>query len=282
MEVKAKQVSSEFLNMSKEEDYPVHSCFEHGFNLAAEGRLCFIGNKHDELLPYGILLKKEDVKKIRDVVSQGETLFCMDQERQRLVSSGLVIDFSGAQVFSSRYQKDHRMRPQMSLDRIFGFIKDEKTGFGDTIGQIVSGKCGNIEVIRNCFRSRDKEVICHILKKWVGYGPGLTPSGDDFLLGILFADEMFSFLGDSFKAELVKLADSRYTTDVSVNQYFCALQHLFSKSFLEFANAWKERQVNQMAESLKRILLFGHTSGRDIAAGLWTGIQYAEDKWRQL
>ena len=277
MEVKAKQVSAEFLNMPKEDIFLVHSCFEHGFNLAAEGRLCFIGNKHDEQLPYGILLKKEEIQKIRGTIFPGETSFYMDQAAHRLVSGRLVIDFRDAQVFSSRYNREGRIKCQRDLPEIFGFIKDERTGFGGTIEEVMAGKCRDTKGLMNCFQSRNEKEVNQILKKWVGCGPGLTPSGDDFLLGILFADQMSPFLRDTFKEELVKLADPAYTTFVSINQYFCAFQKLYCGSFLGFAEGWKTDSRSLMAENIRRLLAFGHTSGRDMAAGLWTGMRYAAD-----
>lgn len=275
MEVKAKQVSAEFLNMPKKNRCQVHSCFEHGFNLTVEGRLCFIGNKHGEQLPYGILLEKEDVKRIRGTIHPGETLFYIDQDRQRLVSGGLVIDFQAAQAFSSRCHRDGRENRQTDLFDIFGFIKGERTGFGGTIEEVVSGKCRDTKGLMNCFQSRNEKEVNQILKKWVGCGPGLTPSGDDFLLGILFADQMNPFLRDTFKEELVKLADPAYTTYVSMNQYFCAFQKLYCGSFLGFAEGWKTDSRSLMTENIRRLLAFGHTSGRDMAAGLWAGMRYA-------
>ncbi|WP_434471734.1 oxamate carbamoyltransferase subunit AllH family protein [Aeromonas veronii] len=53
-----------------------------------------------------------------------------------------------------------------------------------------------------------------VLTPLLGYGHGLTPSGDDFLLGILFALEWTAFQGrDEFIAALLPLLTR--TTEIS-------------------------------------------------------------------
>ena len=55
----AKLAASELFEALKEDEaYRIHSQFESGCNLARPPFLCFIGNKNEALVPYGILLNK--------------------------------------------------------------------------------------------------------------------------------------------------------------------------------------------------------------------------------
>lgn len=294
MEVQARQVSAEFLELMSGTGnaegmragrlgpkagvltgrFPVHSVYGHGFNLLAAGMLCFAGNKHEEQLPHGILLSHEDMDRIAgQCLTPGQSVFRLSQEGNRLVSGAIAICLDGAQIFTSRYGTEAEIGNPMDPDKIFSFVKKENTGFGGTIEETVSGGSMDTAGLAQCFQSRDEKKIRHVLEKWVGYGPGLTPSGDDFLLGILFAHHVRPFLGDVFMKALAGTADTFHTTMVSVNQYRCAFGSLFSGSFLDFARGIRAENMDQARAAVERILGFGHTSGRDMAAGIWMGLK---------
>ncbi|MGH9124726.1 MAG: DUF2877 domain-containing protein [Acidimicrobiales bacterium] len=105
---------------------------------------------------------------------------------------------------------------------------------------------------------QDLRSVCRILG---GLGPGLTPSGDDALAGILLAERLRH---PDDEARLVQAAGGVATHDIS-------------RAFLH----WAAR--GQSIEPVHRLLggdgsatgaleEYGHSSGADLALGLWWGL----------
>lgn len=121
------------------------------------------------------------------------------------------------------------------------------------------------------------------LDKFIGLGPGLTPTFDDILVGIfsaLYTDSslrkrlpmMHLYLGDS-KLELL-------TTKISATFLSYAFKGIFTLNLLAVISSI--RQYNQHGLSIKKLLGYGHSSGADLLLGIWIGSlileQYYHDK----
>lgn len=273
MEIRAEQVSAEFLQMPENETYLVHSRFEHGVNLQAGNKLCFVGNKHNERLPYGILLGKKELSLLKEHTEEGTSVFV--REGGKLCTAEITIELQGAGIYSSRCGISDGKTLTASLSEVFSEVQDECTGFGSSIREMADGRQKELQKLTECFQYSGQKKVKEVLEKWVGLGPGLTPSGDDFLLGILFSDHILPFLGNVFREELQKITDTFHTTAVSVSQYTYAFQHLFCGSLLGFKQAYETEDIQEMKHCIRRLLLFGHTSGRDMTAGLWFGLEQA-------
>lgn len=107
------------------------------------------------------------------------------------------------------------------------------------------------------------------LNYFLGRGPGLTPSGDDFLLGWLFVEQLV--FGPTKNNQLIfeKAQSPYYTTDVS-RHYLCqASKGRYSQNLLDLANFLQEpTETFLLDELLERLLNYGHSSGADTLAGI--------------
>jgi hypothetical protein len=112
----------------------------------------------------------------------------------------------------------------------------------------------------------------------VGLGPGLTPSGDDVLAGLLIA---LRHLGQaSGTSRAVRLADwlaaavtfdaRTRTTPISATLLHCAARGEAGAEILAVLRGIAGRQGLEPA--LLRLLRLGHTSGADLAWGLRIGL----------
>lgn len=112
----------------------------------------------------------------------------------------------------------------------------------------------------------------------VGLGPGLTPSGDDVLAGLLVA---LRHLGGATGAgRAVWLADwlaaavtfdvRGRTTPISAALLHCAARGEASGEVLAVLRGLSGRQ--SLEPALRRLLQLGHTSGADLAWGLRIGL----------
>ncbi|WP_068924781.1 DUF2877 domain-containing protein [Planobispora rosea] len=117
----------------------------------------------------------------------------------------------------------------------------------------------------------------------VGLGPGLTPSGDDMLAGLLVALRHLGtaagvgravWLADWLAAAVTFDARGR-TTPISATLLHCAARGEASGEVLAVLRGLAGRQ--SLESALHRLLQLGHTSGADLAWGLRIGLSSVLD-----
>lgn len=116
----------------------------------------------------------------------------------------------------------------------------------------------------------------------IGFGRGLTPSGDDFisgLVGLLNIAEKSEILSKAVLRQLSTLNQcvqshilSNKTTMVSNMLLMSAVNGWFSEKVGDFLLALLERKKG-LKISFEEVLSIGHHSGSDILAGIYTGLQ---------
>ncbi|WP_313153943.1 DUF2877 domain-containing protein [Lacrimispora sp.] len=269
-----KLAASELIEALKEgEAYRIHSQFESGCNLALSPFLCFIGNKNDSLVPYGILLNKEDLPVfLEQAASSG--CFQWDEKEKTLYSDSIRLCLKNTRIYSSYIQKK-----EYSIDReglsMFERLIDWNlpTGFGESIGSFLMAEKKEVEELYQAF-SKPKEEAEKTIKRWIGRGRGLTPSGDDFLMGLLYMDRICPMLEMPFLQGLKALIDRQYTTDISGHYYHCALEGYFNIVLAELLDAMILKDSSHMKMCIGRIRMIGSTSGCDMMLGMAAGANF--------
>lgn len=113
---------------------------------------------------------------------------------------------------------------------------------------------------------------------FIGKGPGLTPSTDDMLVGMLFAhylvepEKSLSY----FFNETPSL--SSLTTIVSKHYLEYATQGIFSTYLIQLGKKIKNKEI--IFKDMLEILSIGHHSGADTLLGLWMGYQTKKQEQR--
>ncbi|MGO2303660.1 MAG: DUF2877 domain-containing protein [Providencia sp.] len=143
-----------------------------------------------------------------------------------------------------------------------------------------SGLHGMLSQVTNGTVPRELQVLSANFQRWrrgdsinwqsvVGKGPGLTPSYDDILIGMLlvsFLDERTDshksppFFQDTPSLELL-------TTLISVNYLQFASQGIFSTPLQTLATALT--QPMKLSQAVRLLLQVGHFSGADTLIGVW-------------
>lgn len=119
------------------------------------------------------------------------------------------------------------------------------------------------------------EIFSRQLNQFVGLGEGLTPSGDDFLVGLLWA----LWVGEAdrlpgFETFLYALRSILHkTNDISAQMLWFAIRKRFTEPLISLARV---SDPTDCAEAFKRIAAFGHTSGFDTLCGLLVGLKTTE------
>jgi hypothetical protein len=116
---------------------------------------------------------------------------------------------------------------------------------------------------------------CRHAKSMIGLGPGLTPSGDDFLGG-LFAvlnvagSPCHGWLGGG--TDVVAGAE-RLTNAISLAALTQAAAGRVRESIATLIESLMSGTPEGLIESLRRVLAIGSTSGADLVAGILSGFE---------
>ena len=123
------------------------------------------------------------------------------------------------------------------------------------------------------------EAITAAVLPLIGFGPGLTPSGDDYLVGLLCG---LGTIGRK-RASLVGAirANLDRTTFISGCYLSFACDMRFSQALLDLANTVALGDRSKIDITKKTCLKFGHTSGQYMINGLIRGFQHwGKGPWR--
>ncbi len=116
------------------------------------------------------------------------------------------------------------------------------------------------------------------VKELIGLGTGLTPTGDDFLVGFLTGlscvkgkeESRLNFLSDLGRA-VIRL--SRRTNDISRTYLYHAVHGRVSSALARLAEAILEGQAGRpLLHSVEGVMKIGHASGMDMVTGLLAGL----------
>lgn len=130
---------------------------------------------------------------------------------------------------------------------------------------------------RHCFQAALNGVKTD-WRHWLGKGPGLTPSHDDTLSGMLLAAWYYGALDTRSGRQFFACSDNLQlvTTAVSVSYLRYAAQGYFASPLLHFVHALS--CPKRTAVAIDSLLALGHTSGADTLLGFWLGQQLLQGK----
>ena len=126
------------------------------------------------------------------------------------------------------------------------------------------------------------EAAAEAISSLIGVGTGLTPSGDDFITGMLSA---FSAFPEAFNQDIVEQIRNslslnlQNTNEISMAFIKCALDNQFSVpvislyQWLRSEDGSLESRKSQSDEILQSFLAIGHSSGIDTLTGIWWALE---------
>jgi hypothetical protein len=129
----------------------------------------------------------------------------------------------------------------------------------------------HLDGLLDALRAAAPEAVRHHASSLVGLGTGLTPAGDDALLGVILVAVMPGSMLAAARAPLaavVRDAAAR-TTDVSHAALAQAVRGRTRESLMTLLHQLAEAADEQTLARLgRRVTAIGHTSGTDILTGL--------------
>lgn len=128
--------------------------------------------------------------------------------------------------------------------------------------------------IRNARQELNYELVEAGCQALFGHGEGLTPEGDDFVLGLLYSlgqiETSSQQAAASLCQNLVQAAKTK-TTTLSANLIECAASGQVDERIHAALQAILHKTTNQ-EEAIAALLRWGNTSGQMVLAGLLAGI----------
>lgn len=110
------------------------------------------------------------------------------------------------------------------------------------------------------------------LTKFIGLGSGLTPAGDDFIIGYLLGLHLTESISEDINQKLIKAINIKdATNDISRQFLLAALDGHYNEFIVELVSQLNNSKPT--CESLIKISSIGSSSGLDLLAGLYLAIR---------
>ena len=253
----------------------VHSVYRRTVNLSFDGQLFALQSKGSPISPISFIT----------------ALSASELEALDITSGALVISSKNKLTilgsdgnYSFRYGQAEILKTDFAPDLSASAMEKLKTGIKDVINAVHTNGLDLIFNKRLCedsplaIRAAGKRIYdARVLlseSRWkegavecshlIGLGNGLTPSGDDFLCGILAGLKILKLDDHAFTTCLKSLIREHLkdTIDISAAFLACALEGEFSLAVNSLGN------VPDAGEIKEKFLAIGHSSGIDTLCGI--------------
>jgi hypothetical protein len=271
----------------------VHSKFSNGMNIRMGDCLLFIGTTKNGHLPFGIHMHKQTIQQLIDGIKEFSSVTWNDESEQLSFENNLIVSFNKAIPYKNYVKKligskktlipylaefaavlnNHAESTGLDLNiKQFLYLEDETDGQVSFQADNETGK--QVCALINAVFSSDRQEIEKVVRYFLGRGKGLTPSGDDHIVGLLAIHTITEAFHPIFLETVKDLIEQEsLTTDISKEYLSYALKGEFSSSV---ANVMNDLTVNNRQVDLEKHLLslmsMGHSSGVDTAFGMLIGI----------
>lgn len=256
-------IKSNFLShvLMQEGTGTVHSIFENSFNILLEGQLIHIGKSEAGLSAFGIVLESDWIDRIIPTLESNG--FVKNKAGQlRLYGRGAIwsLDIDGFELVDCAIPRIERVDE--------GFLQEILHRFSTISFRQKSGLFAEPEhaqLFEQFLQSKKNEAS--FIKHFIGRGIGLTPSGDDFLMGFLLGCQAFQ-RNQAWVSLVKKQLQTVRTTTISEAYYETLILGYTSSHFKDLIGIIKNKDLSEWDTLVDRIGAYGHTSGWDTLYGL--------------
>lgn len=251
----------------------IHSRFETSINLKINTKIVNLSCNENILPPYGIVLRQMDFHKILDKVGAG-ILPCIHENNICFEDLKIALKNTKEIYYSSLDKHENNLNQSGEIWRyLLDILIDSKkqNGFDLSNDFLINPTDDSLEIEKKIeelvsfFKKNSDESI---IKYFLGRGRGLTPSGDDFIVGIMSVFSCYKVFMEPMEklSNFINKFGNEYTNDISLSFLESASQGLFSRNILNIlSNIENEKKVKIDIDNL---LYYGETSGVDLLLGI--------------
>lgn len=271
---------------SPENHFFVHSAYERTINLMIDGQLIALQVKGSPVSPISVILPL-DPTEIRNLdAHEGQKIIL---EGSNIVIGKTAITFDASTAVYDGYLNKYNFNADMKhliksiIEKAhrggFSFLTNPSKVPEDLVLSYVKQK---LKTVITLIHDDKTEAAAEAISSLIGVGTGLTPSGDDFITGILSAFSAFPETFDEDIVEQVRNSVSLHlqnTNEISMAFIKCALDNQFSVPVISLyqwlcsENGLPETRKSQSDEILQSFLAIGHSSGIDTLTGIWWALE---------
>lgn len=249
--------------------------FDNVINLAdIRGRVLSIVSHRDNLGPFSVLVQKDSLQSFRNLVGNGEPVVISSILR----IGSMAVDWKSMDVWEPappwedlrEHRRSFKASSALTADKL-SLLKKCRNGSAvpaGTCSQLPgAGEAGGQEKVRDLLYGSEGSRNVIILRL-LGAGQGLTPSGDDYLMGVLLAAHIFlpqERLRCVTRSVLEKLPGR--TTLLSTAWLRAAAAGECSMLWHRMFNAVLNENEKRVGEALEAIAARGYTSGVEALSG---------------
>lgn len=252
----------------------VLAVFEHVINCFFENQVI---NITDKTIPWNPISIKTNLETgfVGYEIKPGDEI-TSDNEKIYIGKLSLPI-CSKIEIFDCKFKYDSLVPKKVICNLIFREIK-KWNGNGIALAIINTDQCdaatkwlrkAYIE-FSDCLSNKKIKDMVPVIRKLIGAGCGLTPSGDDFLCGALYA--LYSYGDNEYCNEIINIIkygiehEIQNTTKISAAFLEQAMCRNASEYILQLFTHNTEKEYEQL---IQKIMKIGHSSGLDMLCGCW-------------
>lgn len=257
----------------------VHSKFNKGLNIQVDDTLIYIGGSGTPLSVFGLTIEEEALKEILGSVTINDLVVNKDDKLIFYSMNGtIIIDYKELEIADLKLPKIKARMDEILDTRLYGYLKT--INFKDVIGIDLDEKTNkHIELLVKSNKSDALQNV-EIINFFAGRGKGLTPSGDDILIGFTLALMMFGQF-NNWQKDLESNVTSDKTTMISVAYLSALLQGYASQPFISLVKLLDTAEMENIEKTITAIQSFGHTSGNDTLFGFLLGLKFLTNQWEE-
>lgn len=239
----------------------VHSVFQRACNIQTpQGSLWVVQARGMPLAPAGIVT---DCADLRPFFTVGERLYWHGETC--LCGTKAHIELRSAVPVSTRFEPcgDVHILGRLAAEIAAFFSHQPKKGIRQALQTDATLMRAQISLV-HWLRTGEGELNAFLMR-FIGWGEGLTPAGDDFLLGVSLVLNHWRFVrAAALNAALPPLLDR--TTDISRAMLEQGCDSHYSAQLLALATGNSET----WPQAIARVADYGHSSGHDMLTGILT------------
>ena len=227
-------------------------------NVLFQDRVTTLLNKHGILSPSSIIAETEVFPKINYAEFSGNML--VTDKFQVLIRNPVTLHFDN-RTKVDRFKLVNLIRP-------FLVIKERSIV---TALLMLYGESCNVKGFERAVLNRECEVLRNshdlndAVEKLLGLGFGLTPSGDDFVAGIIAIMNLIGKSAVRFRT-IIEAYDNPFSRTMLID----ALEGHYSFPLYSLIRSIADDSVSE--NDITNLLRVGHTSGYDTLAGIYYGL----------
>jgi hypothetical protein len=225
-------------------------------NILLDQSVLTLLNRHGTLSPSTIILDVEEIP-----------AFVWARLSQGLLETDAFSTRLGNPV-SLSLEREANLDRQRTIDLLLPYLVERDYGISKAVLHLRGTRVQTTDLeravmLRQVEALRDSRTILELTSNLLGLGYGLTPSGDDFVLGMIGLMRLMG-LDPRALTPIIKGYDNPFPRTILLD----AIQGYFSMPVLDVLLALSEPNDGEIDKKVEGLLQVGHSSGSDTLAGM--------------